>query len=235
MGGQTLVGVNMYKPVYDENGEWVRNEIDHDRFPLKGGNCFSLIDPNGKYHSVVNFKAENLEEWVRRTGQTDIDVECIPKSDKIWMIVDKRIPQDWYSDRFCEVCTPYRMLPYEQRKDMFARSKVNQFRGPNGERQLIFSTPIVAKTRKLSTDWTIEFSDDVAAFCSVDAEADLKKLTGEMVLEEGFIYTPYIPRIKPPSGAVSTNYKKKIVNPNFYAKIIVKESENDDSGSSDNG
>ena len=213
MGGSTLVGVNIYKPVYDENGEWVRNEIDHDVFPIKGGNCFCLIDPNGKYHSVVNFKAENLEEWMLRTGQTDIDVECILKSDKIWMIVDKRIPQDWYSDRFCEVCTPYRMLPYEQRKEMFSRTKVHQCHGPNGERQIMFSTPIVAKTRKIESGWTIEPDNDIAAFYSVDTKDDLKELP----------------------TAVMTKYSKKVVNPNFYAKIIVQENENDATSSSNNG
>jgi hypothetical protein len=86
------------------------------KFPIKGGNCFSLIDLDGNSHRVVNFGFENLEEWIRLTEQTDITVQCIPKSNRLWEICDERIPKDWYNDWYCTVCTPIRMLPYEQRK-----------------------------------------------------------------------------------------------------------------------
>ena len=88
-----------------------------DGFPLKGGNCFSLIDPEGKRHKVVNFSYENLKEWQKRTSQTDIKVRCIPKSNTIWEICDERIPNEWYNEEYCTVCTPLRMLPIDQRKE----------------------------------------------------------------------------------------------------------------------
>lgn len=85
-------------------------------FPIEYGNCFSLYDTNGKSHRVVNFVYENLKEWIKRTNQKDIIVRCIPKSDLLWEICDDRIPLNWYKQEYCTVCTPLRMLPFEQRK-----------------------------------------------------------------------------------------------------------------------
>ena len=42
-------------------------------------------------------------------------------------------------------------------------------------------------------------------------------------------------KVKELPTAVMTKYSKKVVNPNFYAKIIVQENENDATSSSNNG
>lgn len=120
--------------------------------PIKGGNCFSLIDTDGSSHSVVNFTYENLENWCRLANQWDITVQCIPKSDHIWEIVDDRIPVEWYrQDGYCTVCTPIRMLPVEQRKS-YLKNKTFHKTSTTG---LIVSTPITSTGRKLdTTKWT---------------------------------------------------------------------------------
>lgn len=178
-------------------------------FPRKTGNCFSLMDEKGEYHRVVNFNYENLKEWMHRTGQTDVDVECIPKSDHIWMIADERIPKNWYSNRFCEVCTPYRLLPYEQRKAMFARTKVSQYHDESGERRLIFSTQIGnPQPKTLIEPWTVQISDDIEAFHSLDAEEELSD-----VLKE---------------------YSSRFINSDFYKKITIKDEDDDASSSGHN-
>lgn len=85
--------------------------------PAKWGNCFDLIDESGKYHRVVNFNVENFNAIVKKLNLEEINVEFIPKSSHLWEIKDDRIPQEWYSEAYCTVCTPMRMLPFEQRKE----------------------------------------------------------------------------------------------------------------------
>lgn len=79
-------------------------------------NCFSLYDLDGKSHRIVNFYIETLEKYIKQSGQTDIKVRCIPKSNVLWEICDERIPKDLYRNEYCVTCTPLRMLPLEQRK-----------------------------------------------------------------------------------------------------------------------
>lgn len=137
IGGSTLVG-------YD-----VRNG-----FPIDGGNCFDLIDVDGSRHRVVNFGYENLIEWIKRTGQTDITVRCIPKSDKLWEICDERIPKEWYNGEYCTVCTPLRMLPIEQRKEYLKNKKFSKTK----EGWLIVSSNIRPKIEKIKD---LTFVEDV--------------------------------------------------------------------------
>ena len=108
-------------------------------FPIKGGNCFNLIDTDGSSHSIVNFGYENLNEWMKRSGQTDISVRCIPKSDKLWEICDDRIPKEWYKSEYCTVCTPIRLLPFEQRKQYVKNKKFTKTK----DGYLIISTKLV--------------------------------------------------------------------------------------------
>lgn len=137
IGGSTLVG-------YD-----VRNG-----FPIRGGNCFDLIDVDDMRHRVVNFGYENLIEWMKRTGQTDITVRCIPKSDRLWEICDDRIPKEWYNKSYCTVCTPIRMLPFEQRKEYLKNKKFSKTK----EGWLIISSYIRPKIEKLKD---LTFVEDV--------------------------------------------------------------------------
>ena len=136
-------------------------------YPINGGNCFDLIDTDGSSHRVVNFGYENLEEWMKRTGQTDIVVRCIPKSDTLWEICDDRIPENWYNKEYCSVCTPIRMLPLEQRKKYLRDNKF--FKTKDGT--VIIRSEIKSNGRKLKGDWKFE-------------------------QEQPIVYAPYIPRIK---------------------------------------
>lgn len=136
-------------------------------FPIKRGNCFDLIDIDGSSHRIVNFGYENLEEWMKRSGQVDIHVRCIPKSDTLWEICDERIPNEWYNKEYCTRCTPIRLLPFEQRKEYLKGKKFTKTK----EGYLISSTPIVPKDRKLNSDWTVE-------------------------IDQSIVYASYIPKIK---------------------------------------
>lgn len=122
-------------------------------FPIQGGNCFDLIDVDGTNHRIVNFGFENLNEWIKRTGQTDIKVRCILKSEKLWEICDDRIPNDWYNKEYCTVCTPLRMLPFDQRKEYVKNRKFTKTK----EGYVLISTPIVTSNkRKLNSNWVVD-------------------------------------------------------------------------------
>lgn len=95
--------------------------------PFRSGNCFSLCDESGISHRVVNFHHENLIEWMKVSGQKDIRVRCIEKSDSIWEVCDERIPKEWYNSEYCTTCTPLRMLPRQQRLNYLSKYKFKKF------------------------------------------------------------------------------------------------------------
>lgn len=76
-------------------------------FPRKRGNCFSVgIDDNdGTIFHIVNFHAENLEELIKR-GIVSWPIEISPIATWHALIVDERIPQEWYKEEkdWCTIC-----------------------------------------------------------------------------------------------------------------------------------
>ena len=127
-----------------------------NKLPHKFGNCFSLIDGEGKEHRVVNFLYENLIECQKRFNLTDINVEVLPKSENIWIIKDERITKEWYNEKYCTVCTPIRMLPFEQRKEYLKDKKIKKC----GE-FLLISSEIKNTGRKLKNNWKIEEEQEI--------------------------------------------------------------------------
>ena len=107
------------------------------------------------------------------------------------------------------------------------------------------SLPIVAKTRKLKAQWTPEFAQDLNAYHSIDAEAELTSMLSEYISQEidfeildmlmqdatGAVYAPYIPLIMTPlvydpknftpRKGVMTRYAKKMLRGEFYGKVYV--------------
>lgn len=81
--------------------------------PFKRGNCFSVLAEGGeKEYRVVNFCLENLEALMWKGLSWPIKI--LPISEQITIIHDKRIGDQWYMDRFCEVCCPEELLPLLQ-------------------------------------------------------------------------------------------------------------------------
>lgn len=80
--------------------------------PLARGNCFSVRAEDGREYRVVNFVYENLEALLAEGLEWPIDVRTLDSRTAV--IHDKRIPNEWYSTRFCEVCCPNSLLPLPQ-------------------------------------------------------------------------------------------------------------------------
>jgi hypothetical protein len=83
-------------------------------FPREYGNCFSVEASDSKQYKIVNFNHENLEEVINN-GIADFPIKISVLSNSHAVIVDGRIPNEWYSNKFCEICTPDELLPAPQR------------------------------------------------------------------------------------------------------------------------
>jgi len=83
-------------------------------FPRKHGNCFSVKANDEKYYRILNFNHENLTELIKReTVSFPIKISVL--KERFAVIVDGRIPNEWYSRTFCENCCPRDLLPAPQR------------------------------------------------------------------------------------------------------------------------
>lgn len=82
-----------------------------DNYPVSSGNCFSVHTKSGDYR-IVNFSHENLEEIIRRGINFPMTILTI--SNRVALIHDERIPNNWYDMRYCEVCCPEQLLPIQQ-------------------------------------------------------------------------------------------------------------------------
>jgi hypothetical protein len=81
-------------------------------FPRKQGNCFSVLASDGKCYRIVNFLHENLEQLNALGIVFPVQIRAL--SDGVAVIHDSRIPDEWYSSRFCEMCCPDSLLPLPQ-------------------------------------------------------------------------------------------------------------------------
>lgn len=97
IGGQTLVAINKTKEP-----------------PYERGNCFDVKGSDGEYYRIVNFNIENLETLIdNKIVNLPVKISKIAKHKAV--IDDERIPYQWYSNDFCEICCPTDLLPITQR------------------------------------------------------------------------------------------------------------------------
>lgn len=83
-------------------------------FPMEHGNCFSMKTDDDKEYKIVNFNYENFKELLeRKVIEYPVTIGVI--AERTAVILDSRIPNDWYSDTFCSTCTPMDLIPLPQR------------------------------------------------------------------------------------------------------------------------
>lgn len=85
---------------------------DPKNYPLKSGNCFSVLVGDVDFH-ILNFNHENLDALIR-TGVISYPIKVLLVGPNYAVIHDIRIPHDWYSS-FCPSCSPLELLPPEHR------------------------------------------------------------------------------------------------------------------------
>ena len=85
-----------------------------DERPASYGSCFSVMCDDGKEYRVVNFVYENLKALEEQGLKWPLDVESLGSRNVVLM--DGRIGERWYQQRYCEVCTPQSLLPITQRQ-----------------------------------------------------------------------------------------------------------------------
>jgi len=88
------------------------------KYPRESGNCFSVSVGKDENYRIINFNHENLEKLIK-DKIVSFPIKISKLSDGIAIIADERIPDEWYSKRFCETCTPSDLLPIPQRLKHF--------------------------------------------------------------------------------------------------------------------
>ena len=133
-------------------------------FPIEYGNCFAVGIGQGKWYSIVNFKHENLEELLFRKV-ISWPIKISPIDEHRAVIFDERIPDEWYSRRWCETCCPEELLPIPQQHI----HRLQELRGDRtvstvtlgNEKMQIVSLNIKAKPGIIKTKWKIKYEDPI--------------------------------------------------------------------------
>jgi hypothetical protein len=88
-------------------------------FPRENGNCFSVsVEDEEKNYRIINFNHENLIKLIK-DQVVSFPLKISKVGENVAIIADERIPNEWYSKRFCEQCTPTDLLPLPQRLKHF--------------------------------------------------------------------------------------------------------------------
>ena len=87
-------------------------------YPRERGNCFSVSVEDERNYRIINFNHENLEKLIE-DEVISFPIKISKLDEGIAIIADERIPNEWYSKKFCETCTPSDLLPLPQRLKHF--------------------------------------------------------------------------------------------------------------------
>jgi len=86
------------------------------KYPMKHGNCFDLENKDKSQSiKIVNFKLENLN-YLLRNNIVSYPLEVKKLSKRYGILVDKRIPKDFFDESYCEICCPRHLLLEHQQK-----------------------------------------------------------------------------------------------------------------------
>lgn len=122
-------------------------------FPRERGNCFSVsVEGEERDIRIVNFNYENLKKLLD-DGIVEFPIKISKISSGTGVIIDGRIPDDWYSKGFCETCTPRDLLPLPQRikhlLDIQRGRRVETEVELDGKKMTMVSINVEPKTRKI--------------------------------------------------------------------------------------
>jgi len=165
------------------------------KFPRSYGNYFSFAS---NYARCLNMWAENLEEATKRflpDGLVEgwLFIEQQKTFEAKWFIVDDpRIPSEWLNSKICwtGASSPNDI---EIIREMYSivgdpNNEVEQFIDPKSYHEkrggeyiecadgsVIIKTKLRPKEPKLSGEWTIEKSNDIISYHSLNAEEEIAR------------------------------------------------------------
>jgi hypothetical protein len=89
---------------------------------------------------ISNFNLENLEALIEKGLTWPIEIE--PLGERNALIMDKRIGERWYDNRYCEICTPEAHLPSNQlavrRREVLRGRQVEHPAGKEGLKMVTY-------------------------------------------------------------------------------------------------
>lgn len=146
-------------------------ELEIADFDKKGVRAFRLVDTNGD--DIITHP-----EFTRRIGEK---VEFVTLLEKV-----PGVSRDGNGDLegdFKDGEVLFHVQPRDNNRGDFEDNPEDSIEIPEINVELA-SEPIVAKTRKLKAQWTPEFSQDLQAYQSIDAEAEVTALLSEYISME---------------------------------------------------
>jgi len=178
----------------------------------RGGNCFSVKTKDGEVR-IVNFYYENLQILLNSTV-IEFPIKVHLLCEGVGVIHDERIPDQFYKDRFCEVCCPEGYLPYPQRLELW-REDLSGHRTRYKSGGYVF-TKFSTKLRGKVVDgkWVVDEPQTIIY-------ANTKGVKYEEKMDAGYIYCPFIPEIDftnvkfdkyPKDGIIKDYYDTRTIN-----------------------
>jgi hypothetical protein len=132
------------------------------RYPVPHGNCFSVkVKGEEKDYRIVNFYCENLEHLIKEK-LLEWPINIVKLCDRTAFIHDIRIPDCYYTDRFCEICCPRDFLPLPQQlriqRDLESGKLTEREITMEDGRKMIMSTQKIGSDspKNLKLDWKVE-------------------------------------------------------------------------------
>ena len=121
-------------------------------YPRERGNCFSVSVEGERNYRIINFNHENLEKLIE-DGVISFPIKISKLGEGIAIIADERIPDEWYSKRLCETCTPENLLPLPQRLkhylDIERGTRKETIIEINGQKMKMVSINVESKIKKI--------------------------------------------------------------------------------------
>jgi hypothetical protein len=140
-----------------------------DKYPVKHGNCFSVMTDDDEEYRIVNFSHENWCEMFNRDKIT-LPTTILPIDNKRAIIHDHRIPHSWYDDKWCTTCCPESLLPINQqlefmRDDEAGRRVVHSnFVSYKGGHPDFRTEQEIEEHNKRMSEWTVVSDEPMSTY-----------------------------------------------------------------------
>jgi len=171
---------------------WGQVSFDADlSASVSSGNIKAVTIPTS---SLPGFDANGIRAFVFQSSSAFINANALPQFTQINLVQDNITFFFTASSAIVAASSTPIAIYYDKAPTDKSRGDFEDASGagyPNAESQTAISIPeinvqmrseaIVAKTRKLKAQWTPEFSQDLNAFHSLDAEAELTSILSEYI------------------------------------------------------
>ena len=174
-------------PAATSSATWADLNFDSDYSASAVAGDYRKVTVNTS--SLLNLDTEAVRGFQLASGSGAIQVSAFTAFDAANGQVNFYVPVASAADPIGDVTVTYTLQPTDANRGDFEAGNTNLNGNNNGSPQITIpeinvqmkSEAIVAKTRKLKAVWTPEFAQDLNAYHSLDAEAELTSIMSEYI------------------------------------------------------